>query len=156
VKSQLQQKLADKSITKKELYRAISANFKLLPQAFSGVSSPKAAVRYGCASVLVDLSSKYPEKLCPYMDTFIALLESKYRILTWNAMSAIANLCCVDKDKKFDSVFDKYFGFLNSEYLVTVANAVGNSGKIPQQNRILSLKSRANSLQSKTYGQRRI
>jgi hypothetical protein len=27
-------------------------------------------------------------------------------------------------------VFDKYYGFLNSEYMVTVANVVGNSGKI--------------------------
>jgi hypothetical protein len=36
----------------------------------------------------------------------------------------------VDKDKKFDALFDKYYSFLNDEYMVTVANVVGNSGKI--------------------------
>jgi hypothetical protein len=80
--------------------------------------------------VLVDLSAKYPEKLYPYLDGFIALLGGKHRILTWNATAAIANLCCADNQKRFDLAFDKYFGLLNDEYLVTVANVVGNAGKI--------------------------
>ena len=130
MESELLQKLADKSITKETLCKEVAANFDLLPEVLSGVSSPKAAVRYGCGSVLVDLSAYYPEKLYPHMDAFVALLDSKYRILTWNAMAVIANLCRVDVDKKFDAVFDKYYGFLNDEYLVTVANVVGNSGKI--------------------------
>jgi hypothetical protein len=95
-----------------------------------GVSSPKATVRYGCASVLMDLSKAYPEKLYPYMDFFVALLDSKYRILVWNAMATIANLARVDKDRKFDAIFTKYYSFLSDEYMVTVANVVGNSGKI--------------------------
>jgi 2'-5' RNA ligase len=45
-------------------------------------------------------------------------------------MAIIANLAKVDKDQKFDAIFDKYYGFLNNEYMVTVANVVGNSGKI--------------------------
>ena len=32
----------------------------------------------------------------------------------------------------FDLIFDKYYSFLNNEYMVTVANVVGNSGKIGQ------------------------
>jgi hypothetical protein len=66
----------------------------------------------------------------PHMDEFITLLDSKHRILVWNAMAAIANLCSVDTENKFDAIFDKYYGFLKDEYLVTVANAVANSGKI--------------------------
>ena len=60
----------------------------------------------------------------------IGLLDSKYRILTWNGLAIIANLAAVDADKKFDATFDKYYGFLDSEYMVTVANTVGNSAKI--------------------------
>jgi hypothetical protein len=130
VESELLQKLGDKRITKKELCENVAANFDLLPEVLSGVSSPKAAVRYGCASILADLSDKYPKKLYPHMNEFVSLLDSKYRILKWNAMAAIANLCSVDTDKKFDVVFGKYYGFLNDEYLVTVANVVVNSGKI--------------------------
>lgn len=128
--SDLLQKLAAKSITKKELLQMVEQDFNLLPEVLNGVSSSKAAIRYGCAKVLMDLSEKHPEKLYPHMDFFIALLDSNYRILTWNAMAIIANLAKVDEDKKFDAIFDKYYGFLNDAYMVTVANVVGNSAKI--------------------------
>ena len=130
MENELLKKLAAKTLTKDELRRKVEHDFSLLPTLVTGLSSPKAAIRYGCAKILMDLSAEYPDKLYPYMDAFVALLDSKYRILTWNAMAIIANLSRVDKEKKFDAIFDKYYGFLNDEYLVTVANAVGNSGKI--------------------------
>jgi hypothetical protein len=123
-------KLADKKLTKDGLRQRVEQDFGLLPMLLQGTCSPKAAVRYGCAKVLMDLSAEHPEKLYPFMDAFIDLLDSKYRILTWNALAIVANLCKVDKERKFDAVFDKYYSFLNNEYMVTVANTVGNSGKI--------------------------
>jgi hypothetical protein len=128
--SDLLQRLAEKTITKQELLKKVESDFDLLPLVVQGVSSPKANVRYGCASVLVDLTAKYPEKSYPHMDFFISLLDSKHRILVWNGMAAIANLCAVDVDRKFDAIFDKYYGFLSDEYMVTVANVVGNSARI--------------------------
>jgi hypothetical protein len=124
------QKLADKSMTIEELFQRVKHDFGLLPEVLKGISSSKAAIRYGCAKVLTDLSEEHPEKLYSYIDSFIDLLDSEYRILTWNAMAIIANLARVDKDKKFDAIFDKYYSFLNDEYMVTVANVVGHSGKI--------------------------
>lgn len=126
----LLKKLADKSITKEELAKKVEQNFDLIPEIIKGVSSEKAAIRYGCGKVLMDISEKYPEKLYQYMDFFIRLLDSKYRILIWQSMHILANLTKVDKDRKFDAIFDKYFSFINDEYMVTVANVVGHSGKI--------------------------
>jgi hypothetical protein len=128
--NELLQGLANKSLTKKELLLKVRQDFSLLPEVIEGTSSSKAAVRYGCGKVLMDLSEEYPEKLYPHMGSFIRMLDSKYRILTWNAMAIIANLAKVDAEGKFDAIFAKYFGFLNDEYMVTVANVVGNSGKI--------------------------
>lgn len=128
--NELLAKLADKTLTKDDLRELVKHDFGLIPILLTGISSPKAAIRYGCAKVLMDLSAEYPEKLYPYMDSFIGLLDSKYRILIWNALAIIANLTKVDEEKKFDAIFDKYFDFLNNEYMVTVANTVGNSGKI--------------------------
>ena len=108
----------------------VKHDFSLLPEVLNGVSSSKAAIRYGCAKVLMDLSEEHPEQLYPHMNSFINLLDSKYRILIWNAMAIIANLAKVDEDKKFDAIFDKYYSFLNDAYMVTVANVVGNSAKI--------------------------
>ena len=130
MENELLKKLAAKTLTKDELRRKVEHDFSLLPTLLTGLSSPKAAIRYGCAKILMDLSAEYPEKLYPYIDTFVALLGSTYRILTWNAMAIIANLAKVDKEQKFDAVFDRYYSFLNEEYMVTVANVVGNSGKI--------------------------
>jgi hypothetical protein len=130
MESGLLQKLGSKSITKEELLQRLEQNFDLLAEVLKGTSSSKATIRYGCAKVLMDLSEAHPEKLYPYMNTFIELLSSKYRILTWNALAIIANLSKVDKDQKFDAIFDKYYSFLNDEYMVTVANVVGNSAKI--------------------------
>jgi len=130
MENELLVKLADKTLTKDGLRQLVEQDFGLVPVLLQGTCSQKAAVRYGCAKVLMDLSAEYPERLYPYMDSFIGLLDSKYRILTWNALAIIANLTKVDKEQKFDAVFDKYYGFLNNEYMVTVANTVGNSGKI--------------------------
>jgi hypothetical protein len=128
--SQLTEALLDKSMTKEELLSKVKQDFSLISFLLSGVGSSKAAVRYGCAKVLMDLSEEHPEKLYPYFDSFIDLLDSKYRILTWNAFAIIANLTRVDTDNKFDAIFDKYYSFLENDYMVTVANVVGNSGKI--------------------------
>ena len=78
----------------------------------------------------MNLSEEKPEQLYPYMDLFINLLESKHRILTWNAIIIIANLTKIDEEHKFDLIFEKYYSFLDNKYMVTVANVVGNSGKI--------------------------
>jgi len=128
--SDLLKRLADKSLSKKEFLEKVKEDFTLLPHLLEGVHSPKAAIRYGCAKVLVDLSEGNPEKLYQYLNFFIDLLDSKYRILMWNALAIIANLTSVDEDKKFDSIFDKYYSLMSNEYMITVANVVGNSGKI--------------------------
>ena len=130
MKNNLLQNLADKTITKHDLLRTLERDFSILPIIIDGVSSPKAAIRYGCASVLIDLSRDHPERLYPYFGFFEELLDSRYRILVWNALAILANLARVDVDRKIDNVFIKYYRFLNDEYMVTVANVVGNSGKI--------------------------
>lgn len=130
MRADLLERLADKSMTKGELLRKVRQDLSLLPEVVDGVSSPKAAIRYGCAKVLMDLSEEHPESLYPYMEHFIGLLDSKYRILIWNAMAIIANLTSIDKERKFDAIFERFYSFLNDEYMVTVANVVGHSGKI--------------------------
>ncbi len=130
MESALLKSLEDKTLSKNELRQKVKRDFSLLPMLLNGVSSPKAAIRYCCAKVLIDLSAEHPAKLYPHMDTFMALLGSKYRIIMWNSMAILANLAKVDKEQKFDAIFDRYYSFLNDHYMVTVANVVGNSGKI--------------------------
>ena len=128
----LAQSLVDKSLTKQDLLNRVKQDFSLVPLLLKGVCSSKASVRYGCAKVLMDFSEEYPEQIYPYMDSIIGLLDSKFRILKWNAFAIIANLTKVDIDNKFDAIFEKYYSFLDDDYMVTVANVVGNSSIIAE------------------------
>ena len=124
------QKIADKSISNKELLSEMKERPEVIQEIVEGTSSSKPAIRYGCSKALMNFSAECPDKLYPFMDSFISLLDTKHRILTWNALAIIANLATVDRDKKFDDAFEKYYGFLNDPYMITVANVVGNSAKI--------------------------
>jgi hypothetical protein len=93
MESRLLQKLASKSMTKEELFQKVERDLDGLPEVVAGVSSSKAAIRYGCAKVLVDLSDEHPEELYQYMTFFTNLLDSKYRILTWNAIGYYSKSC---------------------------------------------------------------
>ena len=122
--------IAEKTLNKEELRKKVEQDFSLIPTLIEGVSSSKPTVRYSCGNVLMDVSEKYPQRLYPYTDRFIRILDSKYRILTWNAIFILANLAQVDDKQKLDVIFEKYFSLLNNEYMVTVANVVVNSAKI--------------------------
>lgn len=126
----LAQSLLNKTVSKEQLFKTVKEDSNMIPLLLEGVGHKKAAVRYGCSSVLMNLSEERPESLYPKFDFFVNLLDNKYRILNWNAFTIIANLTRVDKDQKFDEIFDKYYSFLYNEYMVTVANVVANSAKI--------------------------
>ena len=149
METDLLKKIENKTITKEKLKETVKEDFNLLPEIINAMDSSKAVIRYSCGKVLMDLSEEYPEKLYPHIDSFITYLDSKYRIIIWQAMFIIANLTKVDSKKKFDKIFDKYYDFLNDEYMVTVANLVGHSGKIAKTKPYLIPKITENLLKTK-------
>jgi hypothetical protein len=130
VNADLLERLGKREIGRAQLFAAAEADFNLIPSLLEGTTSEKAAVRNGCGSALADLCAKHPEKLYPFFDRFLELLGSESRILTWNALAAIANLTAADADGEFDANFGRYYSFLGSEYMVTVANVVAYSARI--------------------------
>ncbi len=114
--SGLAQALVDKSLTKEDLLQMVRQDFSLIPLLLSGVDSSKPAVIHGCAKDMLDLSEEHPAKFYLHLELFIDLLDSKYRILLWNALIIIANLTRVDPENKFDAVFGKYYSFLDADY----------------------------------------
>jgi len=126
----LAQGLLEKKINKKQLLKTVKEDPAVVPLLLQGIGHKKAAVRYGCSKVLMDLSEEHPELLYSDFDFFVKLLDSKYRILVWTAFGILANLTRVDAENRFDTIFDKYYSFLGNDYMITVANLVGNSGKI--------------------------
>jgi hypothetical protein len=90
----------------------------------------KRAVKFSYEKVLRGVSEKKPELVYPYFDVFVDLLDSDNSFLKWGAIITIANLTAVDKKKKFEAVFDKYYGPIAGPAMITAANIIGSSAKI--------------------------
>jgi hypothetical protein len=71
----LLEKLGNRQISKAELFEFAHADSTLIPTLIEGTSSPKATIRYGCSSVLSDLSQQCPDKLYSYFDNFAVLRQ---------------------------------------------------------------------------------
>ena len=128
-KSDILDKLGKKEIKAEEIAEEIE-NSGFLPEILNGISSENPRVRFKSAKILRIVSEQNPEMLYSKMDSFIRLLDSENNILKWNAMDIIANLTLVDSENKFDEIFEKYYGLLSDESMVTAGHVADNSGKI--------------------------
>jgi hypothetical protein len=113
-----------------ELVGQVIKDPKLIPSVIEGTSSSKGSVKFGATKILRLLSEQKPEILYPHMDHFIEQLDDENNIIKWNAQDIIANLIDVDTDKKFDTIFDKYYSLISDEVMITAGHVVDNSGKI--------------------------
>jgi hypothetical protein len=137
---QILEKLGKNQINAEELIQEVKNDFNLMPEVIKGISSDNPRIKFGCAKTLNKISEDHPEKIYDKIDFFIELLDHKNNILKWNAMDILANLAKVDKDKKFDEIFKKYYDLINDNSMVTIGHVVDNSGKIALAKPYLSSK----------------
>jgi hypothetical protein len=90
----------------------------------------KSTTRFKAAKQLQLVSKADPALLYPYFDTFARLLDSSSSVLLWNAIIILSHLVSVDTERRFDGIFNRYYGHLWDGKLVTAANILGNSGRI--------------------------
>ncbi len=112
------------------LAREAIRDSNLLLEVFNGISSSSPKVKFKSAKILTLISERNPQKLYQRIDFFIDLLDSGNQILKWNAIDVIANLASVDVDKRFEKIFDKFYGLLEEGSLITAAHVISNSWKI--------------------------
>jgi hypothetical protein len=122
--------LGNKKIDADEIIIMVKKDYSILPDIIQGISSSNARIKFGCAKVLCKISEDDPEKLYPEIDFFINLLKTDNNIIKWNVMDVLANLARVDTEKKFDEIFNEYYGLLSDDGMVTVGHVIDNSGKI--------------------------
>jgi hypothetical protein len=101
-----------------------------LPEILKGISSENPKVKFKSAEILRQISDKAPKILYSNFDFFVDLLESKNRIIKWEAIDVIGNLTSVDSKNKFDKIFNEYYGFLAADSMITIAHVIDNSAKI--------------------------
>jgi hypothetical protein len=94
------------------------------------IFSDVARIKFRSIKVLNIVSGENPEILYPHADFFIELLDNGNKVIMWNAMDILANLSAVDSQEKMGDIFEKFYGFLSDESMITAGHVVDNSWKI--------------------------
>ena len=90
----------------------------------------KSADRFKAAKQLQLISQAEPSLLYPHFDVFAKLLDGNSSVLLWNSSIILSHLVAVDTRRRFDSLFNVYYGHLWDGKLVTAANILASSGRI--------------------------
>ena len=129
-KANLLIQVAQKGADKGKIARTVIAEPELLATVMAGLEAEKAAVRFGCAGVLLALSELKPELVYPSLDRFAGLLNSENSILQWVAIRILANLAKVDSDNRLEALFDRYFAPITGPAMITAAQVMAGGAKI--------------------------
>jgi hypothetical protein len=105
---------------------------RLLPGIIEGLQADKPRIKYGCAKALRLVSEQRPDRLYPFFDRFVHLLDHENRILQWEAIFVLSQLARADDDDKFSAVFDKYFSTIRGPVMITAANVIQGGARIAQ------------------------
>ena len=122
--------LGKKSVSVETIAEKIVNNKKLLDDLLANVSSDKAVIKYKSLKVLMFLSEQQPSMLYHKWNFFVKLLDNENTFLRVVGATTIANLTRVDKENKFERIFDKYYSLLEDESMINAANVAERSGII--------------------------
>jgi hypothetical protein len=105
---------------------------RLLPAIIDGLKADEARVKFGCAKALRLISEQRPDRLYPFFDFFVGLLDHENRILQWEAIFVLSHLARTDDHDKVAEVFDKYFSPIPGPVMITAANVIQGGARIAQ------------------------
>ena len=108
----------------------IIKNRDLIPEYLDGLFSKNEIYYHNCFNVLNTISEKKPDFLYPYWDFFVNHLKSSNHFHKTAAIIIIANLTSVDKQNKFERIFDEFYDNLKSEKTITPIYLMKFSGRI--------------------------
>ncbi len=122
--------LDKKGIDTKKLAEKALINNELLHELLKGIVSKDNTIRSNSFSALQVISEEKPEILYPEWDYFYKMLLSKNNYHKYIAIYILADLTKVDKENKFDDIFEDYYGILAGDKVMAASHVALNSSKI--------------------------
>jgi len=101
-----------------------------ISEALEGILSKKDEIRSNSFKVLMYVSEEQPEILYPKYDYLANLLDSDNHFHRYMSINILANLAVIDKENKFEKIFDNYFSNIDGDRTMVAGQAALNSGKI--------------------------
>lgn len=121
----------DKKDVNFDLYaNELFKNQNLLSEYFEGLTSKNQIYMENCFNILKAISEKNPDFLYPHWDFFVNYMRSNNNYHKSAAVIIISNLTSVDKQKRFEIIFDEFYGILKSEKTIVPMYLLKYSGKI--------------------------
>ncbi len=97
---------------------------------FNKLQSEKPDERYSFAKELVIISEKEPEKVYPFFDEIVKMLNSDKKVILWSALKIFGNLAVADKDERIAPILPFLLAFLKSGNMITANNTINAIVKI--------------------------
>ena len=87
------------------------------------------SAKFYCDKAIQKISETNPSLVYPYFHEISKLLDSENNFIKWGAIRTVSNLFAVDREKRFDRIYDKYFGLIDSDSMITASNVIGSAWK---------------------------
>ncbi len=101
-----------------------------LSNLLTAIKAKDDSIRYPNAIALEILSEEYPEMIYPHWDFFAELLQSMNAYHKSIAISIISNLTTVDKQNKFEDIFEQFYKLLDDKSVIVSRKLAMYSGRI--------------------------
>jgi hypothetical protein len=122
--------LNDKNMNVETMAKEALKDEKMLSELLNNLKTKNETVRYNSSKVLNLISTKNPEVLYPKWDYFVELLSADHTYWKLSVIPLLANLVRIDTQKKFEDIFEKFFGLMNDRSVIPAAWVAANSGRI--------------------------
>ena len=136
--------LKDKNANIESIAQKSFGDKKVIAELLDGLKSKDETVRYNCYKVLMQIGKNQGKVLYPSWDYFVELLHSENSYHKMSAVHLLTNLVKVDKEDKFQEIFDSYYNLLDDRSVIVAIYVAQNSAQIikakPQlENRITDI-----------------
>jgi len=108
----------------------IAGDSNALSVVLDGLSAKPAAIKYGCARVLLEHSKTHPEDIYPHVQIFIDMLADENKIVQAEGTLVLSHLAVVDTDGRIDDIIERYLAPIPGPTLMAAANAIKGAAKI--------------------------
>ena len=117
-------------VTAKKLAKKAIKDKELLPELLRGILSKEDKTRFTSFRALMNICEEQPDLLYPHWDHFADLLDRESTQSKYIGSYLVASLAAVDRDNRFEEIFDKYYSLLDDKSIIPAAHVARNSGKI--------------------------
>ena len=122
--------LDKKNVDIKRLAKNALTDDELFQELLNGIVSKDNTTRSNSFNALQVISEEKPEFLYPQWDYFQKMFTSKNNYHQYIAINLLADLTKVDKENKFDAIFEDYYSILAGDKVMTASYVISNSVKI--------------------------